>query len=609
MTAASCSDTWDEHYGVDAGNSPASSETIWDIIKKDSSLSNFAELAETAVFYRDEAKPQKEYTFKDLLNGDQIVTAFIPTNEALTKEDLKRWKEIQEKYPYTLHQQLMANTITLWRQSTTGTTKADTVIMLNGKRNVFDKGALTIGGSKIVESDQYAKNGIFHTISTPIPFAYNLYEFLKDGANAESLGIEKFHDLLVANDTTMFDENNSIEGNVDENGYPTYIDSVEYVLNYLMFFTKRFPDNINTDQYLTYNEGFGAPIGAEDSTFLMIIPTDNAYDKAFEKLKGYYKYADAYLDSEKGDMDQVLTRDVTNPDSLTEKSLHMDIFSPVVYNVNLQPNAYGKTGRWTMNDFLQNGEQATYFINTYGDTLRSDKDWQKKDLLQGTPKNQSNGCALLADTWNFPLKFYKPDVNVELRTSMMYNRSTFSSRNRFREVGFSNLTAKDWIDSTGRVSNDDFMHFEPTSPTATMNINFKLFGNNQELRETEVMSGKYDIYVVCVPSYYITSTDTINNPDGIKKTKLAATINYNDGNVKNKKKDATKDSEATVVYEGEKVDTILLIENFEFPYSYKNMLHSYPTLTVKTVKATNNELKNGYTHEINLDRIILKSKD
>lgn len=611
MTAAGCSDTWDEHYG--AGNSSASSETLWDIIKSDSRMSNFAELAENAIYYRDETKPQKAYTFKDLLDGDQVVTAFIPTNDAYTQEQWDSLKNLQKEYPYTLHQQLMANTISLWRQSALGSTKADTITMLNGKKIIFDKGAHTIGGSAIDvnQCDIPAKNGMLHAITSPIPFTYNLYEYLKDGANAEKNGIVKFHDFLVANDTVFFDENNSIEGNPDINGNPTYVDSVEYVMNYLLISNRRFPDNINTDRYLTYNEGFGAPIGTEDSSFVMIIPTDRAYQSAFEKLKGYYKYADSYLDSEKGNQNNPgLTRDVSNPDSLMEKSLHMDIYSPVVYNVNLQPNAYGKIGYWTIKDFLQNNAQATYFLNTYGDTLRSDDTWQKETLFQGKQVMLSNGCALVADTWNFPSKLYKPDINIEVSAYTMYNRSTFTNRNEYTPKGFSNALASAWIDSTGRVSHDNYMYFYPKTSTNPMNIEFKLVGNDQELSETEVMSGKYDIYVVCVPSYYATSGDTINVPKGIyNKTKLGATISYNDGNVKSKKKDATFDTKETIVYQGEKVDTILLFKDFEFPYSYKNMIHCYPTLTIKTLKASTSEQNQGYTHSINIDRIILKSKD
>lgn len=40
-------------------------------------------------------------------------------------------------------------------------------------------------------------------------------------------------------------------------------------------------------------------------------------------------------------------------------------------------------------------------------------------------------------------------------------------------------------------------------------------------------------------------------------------------------------------YDGTKVDTIKIFEDFEFPYSYKNLRYSYPTLMlVGATKAT-----------------------
>ena len=614
MTAASCTDTWDEHYG--AGNSTASGESIWDLIKEDSRLSNFTELAENAVYFRDETNPQEKYTFKDLLNGDQIITAFIPTNDALTQEQWDEWKEVQKTQPFTLYQQLMANSITLWRQTTLNGNDADSLTMLNGKKLLFNRAEKTIGGVAL-DAESFnvpAKNGTLHVVSSTVPFTYNMYEYLKDNVNARRNNMTIFHDFLVENDTIFFDEYNSIEGNPDENGNPTYVDSVRYLTNYLLTRRKHYPGEINTEQYLTWDEGFCAPVDAEDSTYIMIMPTDIAYQNAVEKLKKYYQYANAYTDSEKGNLNStgVPPRVINNTDSLMNKSMRMDIFTPIVYNVNLQPNAYGRLGRWTKDTFLQDCAQATYFINTYGDTLRSDDTWQKETLFQGTPINMSNGYGILTDTWNLPAKLYKPDININVNSGALYNEKNFTDAgNSYDAKGFSNLIASEWIDSTGRVSKNDYMYFAPNTITSGMDVTFKLIGNDQELSETEVMSGKYDIYVVCVPHYYTTSTDSIEKPtsDYYPKTKLKGTVNYNDGNVATPNKDAQFSNDDYLEYEGEKVDTILLFENFEFPCSYKNMVHCYPTLTISTKGANPLDQRRGFSPRINIDRIILKSKD
>ncbi len=608
MAVASCSDTWDDHY--DTVEESVANETLWEIISNNSELSNFAEVAEQVHYYRDEEHPQESYTFKDMLNGSQIITVWAPTNDALTQQEWNTWKELASTSGYTVQQQLLGNSISLWRQNATGSV-IDTLTMINGKKIEFNRPDGTMGGSAMLETNIAASNGILHTVEPEVPFNYNIYEFLKDEANTTSSNLSTFHSYIVENDTTYFSEDNSIEGNPDEDGNPTYVDSVYFTSNNLLHSTHRYPTSTNTDQYLTYNESFGADIDAEDSVFVALLPTDNAWQKAYDMLKPYYNYASVYIDSEKGNNGNSATRTVSDTDSLMEKCINMDIISPLVYNVNMQPNAAGRIGTWEIDDFLANCNQASYILNTFGDTLRSDDTWQPSDLFQGTQTEMSNGVGIISDNWNIPFKLYKPDINIEVGTSAVYNISDFTnSSNTITTVSFSNSTASAWIDSLGRVSHDNFYTFTPRSEATNMNINFKLVGNDQELVETEVMSGKYDIYVVCVPNFYITSSDTIYGD--VKLANIGATINYNDGNVDASARtpsDATFSTTEDITYTGEKVDTLLLFEDFEFPVSYKNMLQCYPTLTLTIRRTTAALRREGYSNTINIDRIILKSKE
>ena len=61
-------------------------------------------------------------------------------------------------------------------------------------------------------------------------------------------------------------------------------------------------------------------------------------------------------------------------------------------------------------------------------------------------------------------------------------------------------------------------------------------------------------------------------------------------------------------YSGLKVDTITVAENFEFPYSYKNMRYTYPTLIFEC-STSKNDAKNGYIFNVLIDKIILKRKN
>ena len=113
-----CSDTWDEHYQPNEDITSAS-KTLWDFISEDENLSRFKNIAEKASYYRDETHPQKNYTFKDVLQGSMIVTAWIPENNAFTDASYQRWLQMAEakgSQGYAVQQQLMGNSIALWRQ-------------------------------------------------------------------------------------------------------------------------------------------------------------------------------------------------------------------------------------------------------------------------------------------------------------------------------------------------------------------------------------------------------------------------------------------------------------------------------------------------------------
>ncbi len=623
LTVPSCSDTWDEHYEADQAATSAT-KSLWDLISEDPNLSRFKAIAEKASYYRDETHPQADYTFKDLLNGSLLVSVWAPENSAFTDAEYQQWLTMAETRGYTVQQQLMGNSIALWRQVATGG-GVDTLTMLNGKKVVYDKDKFTMSDIPMNQKNLAATNGTLHTVGTALPFQYNLYEYLKDGENAASKNLSRFHEFLVSQDTTYFSETASIEGNPDINGNPTYVDSVYFTTNMMLNRSHYFPTNTNTDQYLTYDESFGDNIQGEDSTFIMIMPTDAAWEAAYQKLAPLYNYANIYLNKDQVNTSGTnnkslqfipLDKSQLNADSLKEKNIKMDIISPVCFNLNIQPNAGGQKGRWTLDNFMaEKGASAEYFINTFGDTLRTDDTWDKTSLLDGEQVATSNGLAIIANEWKIPHKLYKPDVIVEAGYQSLFNTS--EAVGSYRNIGFSNSAASAWVDSTGRVSHDNFYYVWPATNTGSPKLEFRLVGNDGENYESDVMSGKYDIGVVMVPNYYMISSDTITytlgvggnaavvNGDTIPlKHKIQGILSYCDNKGT---KDATVTSEL-LEYSGEKVDTIWLFKDFQFPYSYKNLRKSYPSIQL-TTKTTSNERKNGYSNDFCIDRIILISKE
>lgn len=613
MAAPSCSDTWDEHYNNAGVEGETATETLWEQICSNPKLSKYKAIAEKVHYFKDEAHPQANYTFKDMLSGTQLLTVWAPEDDAISDADYQNWLQLAEttKGQYTLQQQVLGNSIALFRNNVSAGIDT-TLTMINGKKYEFDQRVPSMAGVNMKEINVAAINGVLHTVGDKLPFHYNHYEFLKDAANTE---VSHFHDVIINSDTTYFVKDMSIEGNPDIDGNPTYVDSVYLTSNTMFMGTHRFPTNLNTDQYLTHDESFGANIESEDSAYIMIMPSDKAWEAAYEKLKSYYNYAPIYVDKEKGNQGTTnVFRKVENTDSLMDKNILMDIVSPLCFNLNMQPNAAGRLRQLKMDDFIaEKGASSKYLLNTFGDTLRTDENWDKASIFNGKKVDMSNGVAFIADEWAFPEKLYKPNLTIEIGWQSLYNSA--NATGTAASYSFSNTAAEAWVDSVGRVSEDNFYYIYPASDTGNPKFEFKLQGTHGENHESDVMSGKYDVYAIMVPNYYMVSSDSIVLNEGVAKTvngelvplkhKLVAELSYCNGDAKGK--ETTKKSDV-IDYQGEKVDTLLLFKDFEFPYSYKNLRQSYPTLSL-TTKTTSTERKNGYSNDFCIDRILLISKE
>lgn len=617
LLCASCSDAWDEHYNPTQGTT--ATETLWEQIKANPSLTRYAKIAEKAIYYKDQVHPLttqdgKPYTYKDMFNGTQLMTVFAPEDNILSEEKMAQLlDQIENGQPYSVHQQFMANSVSLWRNVLTGD-GIDTLQMINGKRLEFDKSNSTMQFIDIKQKNIEASNGTLHTLNGIIPFEYNLYEYLKDSRNAENNNLKRFHDYVISTDTTYFNEYSSIEGNPDANGNPTYVDSAYTNTNMMFYNTKRTTIS-NSEKNLTYMESFGANIEGEDSDFIMIMPTDMAWETAYTKLKPLYKYANYYVDADKGNSHVEATREITEEmmDSVTDQSINMDIISPLVFNAHKQPKRSLSAPLWTAEQLLNaQDNEVEYLLNTFGDTLRSDNDWNKMSMIQQKSEKMSNGYAIIANSWDIPKKLYQPDLNIEVGWQSWYDSQYFTGT--ATAYSFSNAVAKAWIDTVGTVSYNNFYELSPTGDGNSIKFTFKLVGTDSENRESEVMSGTYDIGIVCVPDFYKTSGDTIIG-DTVRH-KITATLSYcnneyKSGVAKNTTlKIANKDA---IVYDGLKVDTIWLFKDFTFPYSYKNLRYSWPTLELGTYSVTNDRNgKNGYPvfkNNLCIDRIVMVAKE
>ena len=383
---------------------------------------------------------------------------------------------------------------------------------------------------------------------------------------------------------------------------------------------------MDADKWLMAWKGYADNFMGEDSSFVMLMLTDAAWNATMEKLKSHYQYASTYEDMVKQEQQQkastVFFTDM-NPDSLQDMSLKMDIITPGLFNIHKQPKIGGvQTGTpWTIEHFIQTkAREAEYLLNTRYDTLRSTPTWDQTTLFNGELKEMSNGYAYLVNQWNFPKEFYFPDVEVEVSGGMFYNSGVNGFwRGTGQTVSFSNNTYSYIAEKYGRVSKNNYYRLAPEGSGVNLQAQLRLYGNFNEayVPNAQVMSGKYDIYMVMVPDWYynISRSGQLDSVyydsayvDSIaqkSKYKMKLQVKYNNGG----SKDVTS-KQVTVEYDGMKVDTLLVLEDFEFPYSYKNIQgrFSYPLLIIQQGVSTT-DIRRNYTRFLNFDRVILRSKE
>ena len=634
LAVPSCSDDhFDPTYGGDETQSVDATKTLWQHICENDKLTKFRTIAENTKFWKDDKHPIPDYTYADILNSGQVATVWAPEDDDFTDAEFQKWLDMCTTDGYNVQQQFMGNHIALWRNNISDN-KVDTVKMINGKNLVFDKSDnnnCTIQGVSISEKNIPALNGTLHTIKGTTPFHYNFYEYLKFSPSLPVLS-----EYVVSKDTTEFIKDASIEGLPDKDGNPSYVDSV-YSTRNLLFENYSYLPKSGAEKWDIPLECFHARLNAEDSAFVMVMPTDEALAKAKEKIAHLYNYPKIYEDkdeSEASENAKVVTRTIGDQpqcDSLANMSMNMDLTTPLVFNVKQQPKIGSKL--WELEDFIKDkGASAKFLLNTYGDTLRTTDTWDKTSIFNGERIKMSNGYGYLATAWSFPRELFNPDIEVDVNAATFYMTKSSTIHKigvSSRSIPFNNEKFAAITNKYGKVYNNNFYYVAPHN-NATTNPTFeiKLRGNQNTTSDivtrgktAEVMSGKYDIQVVLVPSWYslISDADEIReqflDEEYIKayadanKMSFACKVRH----ANNKNQDATTNIPGTFKYDGLKVDTITIIEDFEFPYSYKNMRFTYPTLQItgktSTSKTADTSTSKGFTFGLYIDRVILRSKE
>lgn len=516
FSAISCADTWDEHYG-EGSNRITSDQSLLQLIEKDGRLNDFLRvLKSTHVFSNN--KPTA-VTYADLLASDQTFTVWAPLDGTYNADSLLQ--ECQTIAGDSMcSQHFVQNHVAHYLFSVTSpSTKR--IQMLNSKW--LDWGTGKIGSVPVNENDADipARNGVLHVLPDEVPYAYNIYEGVTSLPEFSAIGA-----FFKNYEKQELDENASIQcGIVD--GMKIYSDSV----------MRRY--NILSDRFERIQE--------EDSTYIMLLPDAETWDRVSAEAKTYFNYGN-----------------VQKADSLQNYWANVSIIRDLVYNRN--------TGCRDMQDSVWSTSYSPYdkeqhhlyhrpldaggiFSSTY-----------VKDSI-----DCSNGKIYRLHTWPFvaeQIYFYPVKTETENTNLILdYKDCTYSYRA-----------------ATADSISEGYLNILQKSSSSNWTVNFRV---------PDVLSGTYDICAVILPK-------TAANPNSrdFKPNKFKATLTYEDLNGEKK----------TEVYGTEmkndpyRVDTVL-IGRFDIPVT------SYAQTEAKVnlqIECSIGRRETAYSREMLLDCLYFK---
>ncbi len=477
--SSACTDEWDDHYSDQGVNS---NQTLLDVIKADSELSDFYAVVEACG------------VADSLLNQARVYTLWAPVNGTFNRESLIQ-RAMADGRDTVLVRFVEAH-IANYLHPANG--KVDnSILLLNNKVVNFKGGA---DGYKfndidvnIAESNVRLRNGILHKIAQPVEYLPNIWEQL-----ALEPGLDSICKYLYSFNRRDFDERNSIPGPT-VNGEVTYIDSAFHNSN--MWFTC----NATQDRA---SGGFG-DISKEDSTYIFFALTNDVWNEMVPKIDRFYNYSNA-----------ITTIDSSYLDSMRHMNTRKALCNYLVYSVKAQRGAEeGKmipTFTYKPDDF--ENSKALY-KNASGATIVRHI-FDEADLMKGVTKTikLSNGTLHVKNEFTFsPYDLWFDGIKVEGEHETTDFLSSNASQTiplihsevdsimrkvmvtRFNEKDSTyaivdSIYSKYYLSKTNGSIHGGYLEAMPFNVLASLpELTFKLPG--------VLSSGKYRIGVVVVPPY------------------------------------------------------------------------------------------------------------
>ena len=535
LAATSCSD-FSDYNDTPVSDVQQAERTLWENISQNDQLSDFATLVKKAGF-DDELSQPHYYTVWAPLNGTYDASSLMSADSA------------------TVLYQFVKSHIAEYNHSVSGLVD-ERIHALNRKSFAFEgDGQYTYAGHTLRQLNLPNSNGIMHLLDGAARFYPNLYEYL-----FSCEGIDSVATFFKRYETSVLDTKNSVLGPTI-NGKQTYIDSVMITSNSLLNRIK-------------------AKLDKEDSTYTMLVPTNEAWLAHYDKISKCYNYINTTVAQnidEATSTSSAPTASVTVDAAYTKDSLtRLHLVSDLVYNNN---NYYNN---WLIDDTVEPYDTLRSTTSGY---MTNPQEIMSRVIDRET---MSNGTFCLVDSlafrpwesWCFPLG-----------QSPLYSR-TWTGSNTMVYIDNTLFDAIKYVPKNPAQKQLGYLWVTPLSNYGKPQLDVKL---------RNVLSTTYNIYIVLAPGQ-----DVGEDADGnkfLKPNMLDFTLSYCDA----KGKLATQKLNQKVVNDPTRVDT-LAVGTFTFPVAYAGLGDNvYPNLKITTDFGVFDKAKMAaYTRDFSIISILMK---
>lgn len=257
LAAVSCSD-YDDFNTAPSAVDPAADKTLWENIASNPNLTEFKAVLE-------------RLGYDEVLDASHTYTVWAPVNGSIDMDAIKSLTDAKAEKEFL--QNMIAN------YAHRENDLSDTVIyMLNEKLLKFTNKAsasgMTFDGKAVRRNEgnpsvyNYPSvNGLLYIVDAPSDFRYNGYEYIFETAGVADSMLK----YVKRYERRILDEANSVKGPIRD-GVQHYDDSVIVVSNSLIGGRLR------------------SQIENEDSMYTVLIPTNEAWAEAYDRISSYYKY-------------------------------------------------------------------------------------------------------------------------------------------------------------------------------------------------------------------------------------------------------------------------------------------------------------------------------